>query len=221
MPEANIKVTFAQASVEIEDLTLIGGEKYLHSTIEMIFPSGHILLMKKYMVVQPHDVSGNQGNYYSDVLLSPDENIISGRKIVLSTDSIKEDLPFAPNSYTKDGEQVSFNHNVFPSGVYKINYTLLTSTRQYQISLYVMNTVVVDYCIREFSDKIIAVKCDNTECNDKIKSTIQKIYEMIVLKEGAKLSYAAGEYVKASLKLRAAERICNNGPCCCQQECDD
>ena len=210
---AAFTVDFAEASFQLTDTTHIGGEEYLHSKLEMVFPDGSILIFKQSEIPNPEGTTGNLGNDSSAVLMSLEENQMSLRKFAASCRTIKMDHIYATESYMLNGESIFFNYDAFPSGVYRVKYTLTTDQGDFYGEQTIFNSVVVDACIREATDELISLGCDNDECND-CSGKVGKVYEMIVMKEGANLSFLQGDFNKASLKLRAAEKICINGSTC-------
>lgn len=126
--------------------------------------------------------------------------------LAASIDFVREKLALYPNAYKKDGIVKKFEHIYFPGGVYKIEYVLRESSGSLLVQTIepVLNTVYIDTVLKEASEYISMLKCE--QCPSEVEEILEMTSIIMALRYSAGLKFQENEFKKANIHIASAER---------------
>ena len=196
--------------------------------LKIKFPNGNILEFND--VLSPHYPSngiGFMGQTTSEILTAFREIGISNFNA--DTKQLREDTIYYPGFFKSNGENIEFNYEYFPSGVYEVTYSYLIDEENTIIipppelsilmgggnsvseTQYIFMDQAANICLKRKIEWLFKNDLEYNTSPKEYNLVKDQIIQLIMMLHIAQFDYDNAAYQEANLKLLACDNICATG----------
>lgn len=201
----------------------------INKKLEIIFPNGNVLTFSDNLAQQefPNGGSGFLGSYTSEILSTFNEIGFLGGTLNVNTKQLREDTVYYPEFFKSGDSGVEFNHEYFPSGIYKVTYSYILDAPgggilppellggqpkvNFSETQYIKMDQAANICLKRKIEWLFKNELEGDTTQKEYDLVKNQILKLIMMMHIADFDFQSEAYQEANLKLKSCDNICATG----------
>jgi len=217
-----------------QDLSTQNGSDYTGYERELVitFPDASVLTITESIFPTADSLSNIFGAFYSVVQpFFATWGIDDTRNaIMFDTDYLKTFVGTNTTAYKdSDGEDLAFDYDNFPSGVYTISYYFNNDATpednpgdpeptEWTTIVRMYNDCEIEACMATAFEDLQSADCEGDAC-EKLRELKDTLIKVTIMLAAASMDFTNARYAESNNKLRAADVLCSTGVCSYHHGC--